>query len=621
MVTKSRFSATRMSTALARQELELTPELLAQCGIPHGLDPNPWLECPTSEQLLEVCGSIDEVVEVLRPRHEMIRKQLEDPLFNGYEPVSWARARRQLEELRVAHPHGVVWLTVMGGWRSSKSEFAAKMCMEVLTKRPGRRMWAMQQTEQAARERQHSYLYRYIPKAWRPAKGQGTRRKGNTHISFSDGTGFSGEYFVLPNGGDCRFKYYASAIESLQGAELDVAWLDELAPLDHVENVEGRLATRNGFGLLTFTPLEGYSPTVASMLDRARTVVETDADLLPIYGADNELLGFEKVPLVMVCANPLRRVVYFHTSENFYGGAATLRETLKHKSRGEKLIKFYGVAEKTTGAKFTNFSDSVNILPHEGIERVKAAAQSYTWYQVYDPAGARNPFMLWAAVSAMGQVIVMREWPQPDDYIPGVGREKGVWAVSGDADDGARGPAQANFGLGNDDYSREMQRIEEELAEKCPELLHDGKRPRILVRERMMDSRAAAAPNQTSGRSVTLVEIFEELKPDPDGTDRRIYFEKASGRQSNADGDNWESVIQSALVPDKQTGAPRLIIAECCQNLIFSLKNWTGLDGQKGACRDPIDALKYLLLHDLDYVPPTPKPRRSSSDWAGYGRR
>jgi len=602
---------------------DLSKARMEALGIAHAMDPNPFMELPTEEDIADACSTLDEVVEFLRPRHLFIEKQLTDPLFNGYEPVSWARARQQLAELRDAFRFGVIWLIVMGGWRSSKSEFCAKVCMETLTKQRGRRMWAMQQTEQASRERQHSYLYRYIPKAWRPARGASSSRKSNTHINYTDGAGFSGEYFILPNGGDCRFKYYASAIESLQGAELDCAWLDELAPPDHVDNVEGRLLTRNGFGLLSFTAIEGYSSLVSMIMSRARTVLSTDAELLPQYGADNELLGFEKVPLVAICANPMRRVTWFHPHENFYGGSETTRATLKPRGREDILKLYYGVAEKRTGAMFTCWKDEVNIMGEAGVRSVLENWRSYTWYHIYDPAGARNPYQLWAAVSAMGQIIVMREWPQENDYIPTVGRDKGVWAMDGDSDDGIRGPAQTNYGLGNEQISEEVRRVECGLANMdatCPPI--PGKdAARIAVRDRQMDSRAASAPNQTSGRTLTLINIFEDLEPDADGTPRALDFSKASGRQKSVDGDNWQQLIQTSLVVNPQTKAPGLIVAHHCTNLIYAMRSWTGNDGQKGACRDPIDALKYLLLGEPEYIAPAEPHDEPENQWTGYGQR
>ena len=47
---------------------------------------------------------------------------------------------------------------------------------------------------------------------------------------------------------------------------------------------------------------------------------------------------------------------------------------------------------------------------------------------------------------------------------------------------------------------------------------------------------------------------------------------------------------------------PKLYISEDCGNLIYSLKTWTNADGDKGASKDPCDALRYLILMDPMYV-------------------
>jgi len=46
------------------------------------------------------------------------------------------------------------------------------------------------------------------------------------------------------------------------------------------------------------------------------------------------------------------------------------------------------------------------------------------------------------------------------------------------------------------------------------------------------------------------------------------------------------------------TNSPKLYISERCQNLIFSLKTWTGADGKKSASKDFIDILRYIALAD-----------------------
>jgi hypothetical protein len=47
---------------------------------------------------------------------------------------------------------------------------------------------------------------------------------------------------------------------------------------------------------------------------------------------------------------------------------------------------------------------------------------------------------------------------------------------------------------------------------------------------------------------------------------------------------------------------PKLYISESCQNLIYCIKEWTGLDGEKGATKDPIDCLRYLITMNPIYL-------------------
>lgn len=46
---------------------------------------------------------------------------------------------------------------------------------------------------------------------------------------------------------------------------------------------------------------------------------------------------------------------------------------------------------------------------------------------------------------------------------------------------------------------------------------------------------------------------------------------------------------------------PKLFISEECHNLMWCLREWTGLDNEKGASKDPIDALRYIAVMQPDY--------------------
>jgi hypothetical protein len=58
---------------------------------------------------------------------------------------------------------------------------------------------------------------------------------------------------------------------------------------------------------------------------------------------------------------------------------------------------------------------------------------------------------------------------------------------------------------------------------------------------------------------------------------------------------------------------PKLYISKNCPNLIYSMREWTGKDKQHGACKDPIDCLRYAILAGLEYV------GESAYAWQGGG--
>ena len=82
-----------------------------------------------------------------------------------------------------------------------------------------------------------------------------------------------------------------------------------------------------------------------------------------------------------------------------------------------------------------------------------------------------------------------------------------------------------------------------------------------------------------------------------------IYFTPAPGVAL----DEGITLINDALDYDNtqevsSQNQPRLYVHESCRNLIFALQTWTGFDGKHGACKDPIDVLRYLLLSDPQHV-------------------
>jgi hypothetical protein len=74
-----------------------------------------------------------------------------------------------------------------------------------------------------------------------------------------------------------------------------------------------------------------------------------------------------------------------------------------------------------------------------------------------------------------------------------------------------------------------------------------------------------------------------------------MYFQPAAGVRI----EDGVTIINDALAHDtgqplSPINEPKLYIAKSCENLIYSLREWTGADGDKGASKDPIDCLRYL---------------------------
>ena len=124
---------------------------------------------------------------------------------------------------------------------------------------------------------------------------------------------------------------------------------------------------------------------------------------------------------------------------------------------------------------------------------------------------------------------------------------------------------------------------------------------------RLIDARAASQSKISQKENVSL---FDEVAKLAEG------FQPASGQQI-AIGLNF---IRDRLV------AGKYLIAASCTNTIFAYENYTGADGQKGACKDFIDCDRYAVLSDIcsateDDLPPEGKSGDMSTSLALGGAR
>lgn len=623
--------------------------------------PHPVMQVPTPAQAAAMGQTA--FLKALRERERMMQREKRDPLRYGWEPPiwrvcyallgapwvdeDWARAMREC----LGFEEKVTVLFILGGNRGGKSEFAAKSSQRTLNMFPGCRVWGFHSTHPMAVEYQHPLLWKYMPPEYqRDVKGQ------VEYIAYKQKTGFSDDKFVLRNAAQWTSKNYAQEMDdAIEGGNIKMFWADELVPPDWVETLELRIAEQDGWGVVTFTPVQGYTPTVRLAQDGAKVVRECPCYLVPRDGGAADVpraLGFEsegemarahrfgrwsvpercdewlegkrghpappagrvfdKAPRVLKCTNENYAMVFFHSSDNPYGNPMGVWKKIRTRSDDHKKERFYGVAHKTVSAKFPKFSVDVHVVPADAIPK------EGTNYMFMDPAGSRNFFMKWYRVTQEGAYLY-REWPGNYE-IPGEG-VPGPWALpSGKRLDGKAGPAQRSFGWGLLRYKQEIARLEGWRA-LAPEMLTPGNKRKALTEwtdegaeerifMRFIDSRAATPPKMEKDRPSTLLTDFEEIN---------LFFELTPG-------DDIEEGIQDindALDYDDEReidyfNKPRFYVSDACVNSIFALQTWTGRKTQdsetmdlKGACKDPIDLDRYFFREKCQYV--------SDEEWAAKG--
>jgi hypothetical protein len=362
-----------------------------------------------------------------------------------------------------------------------------------------------------------------------------------------------------------------------------------------------------------------------------------------------EIIGYEKVPRVKVAGpggdgNLKANIVYFHITDNPYFGYEGAMQRSKpgrvplfgkerfyrayrNATRAKILSRVYGLLQGSSSQKFPKFNDAVHVIQPDRIPRFG------TNYHLADPCDGRMWAQIWMRIAPNEDRYVYREWPStggPWAYIPGVG-DPGPWTVPGKPADGVRGPGQDARGFGLDAYKAEIARVEGwngELAEeeeeedeqsaiwnprterfrrRIPRRLGRVPRPEEPagkgepIAERWMDSRYGAAPSRTREGTTTLIEQCAEIG---------LEFKAASGKEIG----EGVALINDWLDYDSEVplgkfspvlgrlNAPKLFISSECPNVIFAVREWTGKDGNKGACKDWIDLLRYAALAELTHI-------------------
>ncbi len=592
-------------------------------------------------------------LQLLEGRARMLKAEAEDPFRYGHEPEFWDVVDWEVARMRMAQPGVVLEILIMGGNRAAKTEFAAKRSVAGLALNAGWLACLLHADEGSSRAVQQKRVWKYLPPEWKPDSGKARKTKVQK-MNYNELSGFTENAFALSNGSQCIFKFYSADVTAVEGLEFDGAWSDELIPLNWMEAMEYRLLTRaqkteetavlcrgllsrkekgelvkfpseylgrlyQGVHIVTFTPIQGYTATVDRFANGATTIWEVPAELLPIFDGAGNLTGHEMVPRVQRCKSATRAIFYFHTYDNAFGGNwQGMKAKLANEPKTKVKERAYGIPAKAYDTRFPLFSKESHVRPASWLPR------EATWYHICDPCPGRNFSMIWVAVNVHGQCFVAREWPQPDDYIPGVGNP-GMWAepCPKGRKDGRKADAQDPFGFGIETYKREIARVERELFRQIHPEVHPEHRGRIPVYRRIIDSRGGAAPSLAHSSPVTPIDLFDEdgnPPGEPHGDLGPIAFEPSSrsltGEQGSTTINDGVELVNDLLYYDAEKSelrdglrtfrgvAPRLYVCNRCENTIYALSTWTGADGQKGACKDFVDLVRYLAQAGPEWVDP-----------------
>jgi phage terminase large subunit-like protein len=520
---------------------------------------HPYYWAPTPEWIQGVHRRLTGDLRGKLQRYHALRKRkivLEEyePLQHGFVFDIWRDAQRLLDNGRD--------LLILGGNRSSKSKFASWYLVKMLVASPKRQAWAFQQNEKQSIDCQQPYIWQYLGMRYQRMGKQGS----TTYIKYTEHNGFSEGLFILPSGSKCRFRNYEQKPGSLEGAELDLCWCDELVPPDFLETLRVRTVDRAGKMLVTFTPIEGYSQTVRQYLEGAKIVQTRPAELLDQKQVHVRGCPPGHMPYILDCAVPRRHVILFPTKENPYAGYEALGDELRHRPKGEIMCRAYGWPTKQIAGAFPLFGD-INILPGSKIP------ENGVNYCIADPGGRKNWFIIWIRATLEGMFYIYREWPRWN--------VEGAWALPSGKDDGKAGPAQ----------TADMQRGGPEVRRMIREL-ENGEE----ILERIIDPRPVAALHNDA---TTLLDKLAEDDEDNPG----MEFLPAPGlkiEQGLQVVNSW--LDYDPVTPLSSDNQPRLYVSEDCENTIYCMRTWTGADGERGASKDPCDCVRYAATAGIRYL-------------------
>jgi len=542
--------------------------------------PHPVYKVPSREQALAM--GPEKLRQLALEREELIRLENEDAYRFGYYLSCWSDADKLVEEQLLT--------AIFGGNGAGKSYYMARKGVEMMLNKPGAKVLWLHESEKPALDVQHAVVWRYLPKQFHEPTSKRSRIR---NITYSVKNGFSDGRFVLPNGSIGVFGTYKQDVGDYEGTGWSLICADENMPLSWLKTLLYRLPRAQGKFIWGYTPLHGITPAIRHIVEGAVTERTMPAPLLPVNRRNVADCPPGTMPYIQRSLWPQVKIIYFPSDANPYANVEDHTKLVVRGGVTEIERRFYGYARNTVQAAFPKFS-AVHVVPPERIPSLKVTRRVYA-----DPAGARNMFMIWVATDPNGRRFVYREWPDVPTF--------GEWAVASEESnkwDGAPGPAQPTLGYGIIDYKRviletEGNKLEEEEWEFCGEEIF----------ERKMDPRSGAAQaiNEREGGTSIMDLMFEDQK-DREGrlVGPSMGWDAAPGLREEH-GIICINDLLSFNAEEKVCpfiNEPKLYVSSECQSVIWALQNYTGHDGEKAACKDPIDCLRYMATDDCDYIDP-----------------
>jgi hypothetical protein len=570
------------------------------------------------------------------------------------EEKAWEEWRRRLCAL-LGVPESVVDLLIMGANRSAKSEFGAKSTQRVAANTPDETVLFLAQQFALSQQTVQPRLWRYMPVEWQKKHMSEDwyvnykELKGFSEAQYQlpNRTKVIGKFYsqdpkealvgsetvwawpdeeITPSWNDelgrrlasRRGKklltftpisgYTAVVKEFLDGARIVKSVPAYMLPRDGGEQIPWLAVglTREEWEKRKQEMREKRVATVpasrpedcVAWLDNAPSVVPEEAK-----GRD-----FERAPRVALCFDPRKAVVWFQCQDNPYGEPSELIARERDKGADRVRTVLYGIATKSRSSVLARYNELVHVIPDD---KVPAVGINYVFD---DPSGTRNDALIWIRSTPTADYIY-REWP--GSYtIPGVG-VPGPWARPSGRNkgwnDGDRDEGSESFGFGFSRMKFEVARLERwkayqewakdqnpiDIAEGIglpdDEELEDwteagAEEP---IRDRFMDSRAAARHAMTNAGEITLLDQWNNLGGWDWNTTPGERIEE--GVKMIADALDYMQARDGTM-----ERAPKLYFAESCRNSRFAAATYTGGDKQKGAVKDWIDMIRYFYQLKLN---------------------